>query len=72
MSAAAGTCVLIIDGRGPTTLSYPLRSEYEVNDGTLLDISLSQVNDTGIGLIMIDPRTIPAALRIQQTQLRGL
>jgi hypothetical protein len=42
------------------------RLQLEVPDGTLLDIPLAQVNDTGIGLIMIDPHTIPAALRPQQ------
>jgi hypothetical protein len=55
---------------GPVqTLKQALRGhrlQLEVSDGTLLDISLAQVNDTGIGLIMIDPRTIPAALRPQQ------
>ena len=43
------------------------RLQLEVSDGTLLDIALSQVNDAGIALIMIDPGTIPAALRPQQT-----
>ena len=41
------------------------RLQLEVSDGTLLDILLAQVNDAGIALIMIDPRTIPAALRPQ-------
>ena len=42
------------------------RLQLEVSDGTLLDIALSQLNDAGIALVMIDPRTIPAALRPQQ------
>jgi len=92
MSAAAGTCVLIIDGRRSDhfELSVPVgvdfqvvaflsgpiqtlkkaqrawRLQLEVSDGTLLDIALSQLNDAGIALVMIDPRTIPAALRPQQ------
>jgi uncharacterized protein YjiS (DUF1127 family) len=92
MSAAAGTCVLIIDGRradhfelsipvgvdhqvfaflsGPVqTLKQARRArrlQLELSDGTLLDIGLSQVNDAGIALIMVDPQTIPVALRPQQ------
>jgi hypothetical protein len=43
------------------------RLQLELSDATLMDIGILQVNDTGIGLIMIDPRTIPAALRPDQT-----
>jgi hypothetical protein len=95
MSAPAGTCVLIIDGRRSDhfELSVPVgvdfqvfaflsgpiqtlkraqrawRLQLEVSDGTLLDIALSQLNDAGIALVVIDPRTIPAALRPQQISL---
>jgi ligand-binding sensor protein len=41
--------------------------QLELSDATLVDIGLLQVNDTGIGLIMMDPRTIPAPLRPHQT-----
>jgi hypothetical protein len=92
MSAAAGTCVLIIDGRrsdhfevsapvgvdlqvfaflsGPVQTLKQARAarrlQLELSDGTVVDIALSQVNDAGIALIMLDPRTIPVALRPQQ------
>jgi hypothetical protein len=39
--------------------------QLELSDGTLLDIVLVQVSDSGTALIMVDPGTIPKALRPQ-------